>query len=296
MPTPYPIRRSLPTPVSVTMPARLVDGISRPQIPSMCCVEVCWRNTAGSIRSTRRPITVDRVQRPSIVVDNPRRSIRAWQDQIRDPSLTILLVLELCTIFVAAPLAAKGLPMARTVANTLVLAVLVIVVMLSRKWGAIVVILLGLAATVTSFLPTGEWSPVSDTMARHGGEILTFSALIWVVAHAVYAPGRITFHRLQGAIVLYLSLALIFAAAYGLIWELIPGAFVNIAVPTGDPQEVAIMLYFSLSTLTTTGYGDIVPIDPFARSFANLESVIGPIFLAITVARLVSMELADRRR
>ena len=162
---------------------------------------------------------MDRVQRPSIVVDNPRRSIRAWQDQIRDPSLTILLVLELCTIFVAAPLAAKGLPMARTVANTLVLAVLVIVVMLSRKWRAIVVILLGLAATVASFLPTGEWLPVSDTMARHGGEMLTFSALIWVVAHAVYAPGRITFHRLQGAIVLYLSFAMIFAATYGLIWE-----------------------------------------------------------------------------
>ena len=96
---------------------------------------------------------MDRVQRASIVVDNPRRSVHAWRDQIRDPSLTILLVLELCTIFVAAPLAAKGLPMARTVANTLVLAVLVIVVMLSRKWGAIVVILLGLAATVTTFLP-----------------------------------------------------------------------------------------------------------------------------------------------
>jgi len=231
-----------------------------------------------------------------MVVDNTWRSVRAWQDQIRDPSLTILLVLELCTIFVAAPLAAKGLPVARTVANTLVLAVLVIVVMLSRKWRAIVVILLGLAASVASFLPTGEWSPVSNTMARHGGEILTFSALIWVVAHAVYAPGRITFHRLQGAIVLYLSLAMIFAATYGLIWELIPGAFANIAAPRGDPQEVATMLYFSLSTLTTTGYGDIVPIDPFARSFANLESVIGPIFLAMTVARLVSMELADRRR
>ena len=56
------------------------------------------------------------------------------------------------------------------------------------------------------------------------------------------------------------------------------------------------MLYFSLTTLTTTGYGDVVPIDPFARSLANLESVIGPLFLAITVARIVSMELADRRR
>jgi hypothetical protein len=193
-------------------------------------------------------------------------------------------------------LAAKGLPLARTVANTLVLAVLATVVMLSRKWGAIVVILLALAATVASFLPIGEWSPVLGTIARHGGEILMFSTLIWVVGHAVYAPGRITFHRLQGAIVVYLNLAVIFAAAYGLIWELIPDAFANIAVPTVDQKEVGIMLYFSLTTLTTTGYGDIVPVDPFARSLANLEAVVGPLFLAITVARLVSMELADRRR
>jgi len=235
-------------------------------------------------------------KRPSIVVDNRRRSIPTWQDRISDPSLTILLVLQLCAIFVAAPLALKGLPMARTVADTLVLAVLAIVVMLSQKWGAIIVILLGLAAHVVSFLLTGEWSPVSGTIARHGGEIFAFSALVWVVAHAVYAPGRITLHRLQGAIVLYLNLAVIFAAAYGLIWELIPDAFANIAAPTVDPQEVANMLYFSLTTLTTTGYGDIVPIEPFARSLANLESVIGPLFLAITVARLVSMELADRRR
>ena len=187
--------------------------------------------------------------------------------------------------------------MARTVADTLVLAVLAIVVMLSRKWGAIVVILLGLAATVASFLPTEEWSPVSRTIARHGGPILAFSALVWVVAHAVYAPGRITLHRLQGAMVIYLNLAVIFAAAYGLIWELIPGAFANIPAATVDPHEgVAAMLYFSLTTLTTTGYGDVVPIDPFARSLANLEAVVGPFFLAITVARLVSMELADRRR
>jgi hypothetical protein len=55
------------------------------------------------------------------------------------------------------------------------------------------------------------------------------------------------------------------------------------------------MLYFSLTTLTTTGYGDIVPLDPFARSLANLESVIGQFYLAITVARLVTLELEDRR-
>jgi len=56
------------------------------------------------------------------------------------------------------------------------------------------------------------------------------------------------------------------------------------------------MLYFSLTTLTTTGYGDIVPVNPFARSLANSESVIGSSYLAITVTRLVTLELEDWRR
>ena len=230
------------------------------------------------------------------MLDNRRRLIDAWQDRIRDPSLTVLLVLEICAIFLAAPLAAKGLPVARAVADTLVLAVLAIVVLLSQKWGAIFLILLGLTVSAASYLPSEGWSPISIAVFRHGGSILVFSALTWVVAHAVYAPGRITFHRLQGAIVIYLSIATIFAAAYGLIWELNPGALTNLVAPAGRSEEVANMLYFSLATLTTTGYGDIVPMDPFARSLANLESVIGPFYLAMTVARLVTMELADRRR
>ena len=210
--------------------------------------------------------------------------------------LTVLLVLELCAIFLAAPLAAKGMPTARAIADTLVVAVLMIVVLLSQKWGAIFLILLGLAVTAASFLPSERWSPVSIAVLRRGGNILVFSALTWVVAHAVYAPGRITFHRLQGAVVIYLSLATIFAAVYSLIWELNPGAFANLVSRMGDPEEVVTMLYFSFTTLTTTGHGDIVPVDPFARSVANLESVIGPFYLAITVARLVTMELEDRRR
>jgi hypothetical protein len=75
-----------------------------------------------------------------------------------------------------------------------------------------------------------------------------------------------------------------------------PAAFANLAPPTGGPGELATMLYFGLSTLTTTGYGDIVAVDPFASSLANLESVLGQFYLAITVARLVTLELADRRR
>src|SRR5580692_4655167 len=73
-------------------------------------------------------------QRHLDIVDNRRKSVRAWQDRIRNPSLTALLVLELCALFLAAPLAAKGLPIARVVADALLLGVVVIVVMLSLRW------------------------------------------------------------------------------------------------------------------------------------------------------------------
>lgn len=242
-----------------------------------------------------RPVNVRGLRSDSVVVDSAPRSTQTWQKRFRDPALTVLLILDLCTIFLAVPLAAKGLPTAKVVADALVLVVVAIVVMLSLRWNAIILILLGLAAIVASFVISGEASPISVIMLRRGGEILTFSVLTWVVSHAVYAPGRITFRRLQGAVVLYLNFATIFAAAYGLIWDLNSGAFANLVVQGGGPEEIGSMLYFSFTTLTTTGYGDIVAVDPFARSLANLEAVLGQFFIAITVARLVTMELADRR-
>ena len=151
------------------------------------------------------------------VLDDQRKRLRAWQERVRDPSLTVLLVLELCAIFLAEPLAARGLPIAQAVADTLVLLVVLIVVALSHRRGAILFILLGLAATGAGFLFGQVWSPVTAGVVRRGGNILVFSALTWVVAHAVYAPGRITSRRLQGAAVVYLNLALIFASAFSLL-------------------------------------------------------------------------------
>jgi len=178
-------------------------------------------------------MTVHWSERHSVVVDNQRMWIRAWQDQFRAPGLTVLLVLQLCLIFLAAPLAAKGLPIARPIIDTMVLAVVVMVVMLSHRRGAIAAIASGLAAVLASILPGSEWSPVAVSVLRRGGNILTFCALTWVLSHAVYAPGRITFHRLQGAGVLYLNLATIFASAFSLIWELNPA----LPSPTSLPRR-----------------------------------------------------------
>ena len=95
---------------------------------------------------------------------------------------------------------------------------------------------------------------------------------------------------------LYLNVAVICTSAFSLIWELSPAAFATPRRADGRSAELDTMLYFSLTTLTTTGYGDIVVVDPFARSLANLESVIGQFYLAITVARLVTLEMEHRSR
>ena len=168
------------------------------------------------------------------VLDTKRASLQAWQDRLRDPSLTALLVLQVFLLFVALPLAATGVPIAQLVAWLLLLLAVTLVVILSRRGVAIVTILLGLAAAAASFALGREWSPITASVLNHGGFILAFSALIWVVAHALYAPGRITFHRLQGAVVVYLSLATIFANAFGLVWQLIPAL-----LPISHPRRPA---------------------------------------------------------
>lgn len=61
-------------------------------------------------------------QRRSVIADKTIGSIHAWQDRIRDPSLAVLLALELSAMFLAAPLTAKGLPMAQAIADTLLFA------------------------------------------------------------------------------------------------------------------------------------------------------------------------------
>ena len=85
--------------------------------------------------------------------------------------------------------------------------------------------------------------------------------------------------------VVYLNLAQLFMGAFITLDNKLPGAFTTLTKAPLKPGE---LLYFSLTTLTSTGYGDILPVHPLARSLANLEAVVGQLFLAILLARLVS--------
>lgn len=95
----------------------------------------------------------------------------------------------------------------------------------------------------------------------------------------------VTQAQLYTAINIYLLLSLVWAALYLAIDAFYPGA-IQMGRPSADRQTE--LLYFSLITLSTIGYGDIVPVSGEARILAALEGVTGVLYIAITVALLVS--------
>jgi hypothetical protein len=102
--------------------------------------------------------------------------------------------------------------------------------------------------------------------------------------------GSITSGRIYASVSLYLILAVFWFAIYNLINVLRPNSFLEVGLGNSSIEHIprATFLYFSMVTLTTLGYGDIVPISAPARMFAALESATGVLYIAITVARLVS--------
>lgn len=119
-------------------------------------------------------------------------------------------------------------------------------------------------------------------------------ALAWVVGRAVFAPGRITYHRIMGAILLYLAIGLTFVALFTFVGLAAPGAFSSMSVKD-TPAFDSTMIYFSFGTLTGAG-GDITPVHPMARSLFNLEAILGQLYPATLLARLVTLELEGERR
>jgi hypothetical protein len=112
---------------------------------------------------------------------------------------------------------------------------------------------------------------------------------IGVVLAYLLKKGPITADKLHGALAGYMMLALLWAFFYALIESFTPGSFLLGGTRLGESGEFMHLLYFSFTTLTTTGFGDITPVSDQARSLVIIEEFTGVFFVGVLIARLAGL-------
>lgn len=125
----------------------------------------------------------------------------------------------------------------------------------------------------------------------YGASLLFFGAMIGLFLTHFFRQTRVDGTLLLASINIYFALGVMFAMIYGLIDHFLPGSFSVSASEGALPDSVAFM-YFSLVTLSTLGYGDILPLSDQARTIASIEALAGQIYLTIAVARLVGLHIS----
>ena len=146
---------------------------------------------------------------------------------------------------------------------------------------------------------------VSIVSERSGSVAFGIAAMVLYIAFLVLAileslrqvalTNDVSANRLTGAVCVYLMLGLIWAVAYDLLHTLQPSAF-NVSMEGVAAPDMTYWTYYSFVTLTTLGYGDVLPISATARALAYAEAVFGQLYVAILVAGLVSAYISARQQ
>lgn len=111
-----------------------------------------------------------------------------------------------------------------------------------------------------------------------------------VIFVEVIKERELTKNIFMGIVCVYLLIGTAFATLYDFVETILPGSFQFNTINAGEtPLRWKNLLYYSFTTLTTTGYGDITPTNAQAQSLSIIEGIIGVLFIAVFVARLIGM-------
>ncbi len=214
--------------------------------------------------------------------------LNLFRSKFGDTGLSVILAIQVCVIFLVAPLSTNAvLTDEFTELLRFGLAVVAILIVTETRISA-GVIGLAFVGTLAGFLLRTEETRTPFVMMVSMGVSTAFDIVVSItVAYAAFGPGRVTIHRILGAVILYLYIALIFSTVYRIAEMRLHPSFSGLTV--GGRSHFGELLYFSLGALTTAGSGHIDPLHPLIRSLAMLEAVIGQLFPPTLLARLVTL-------
>jgi Ion channel len=226
-------------------------------------------------------------------VRRPAAFTQVWW---REWGLSAMLVFLVLSLFVALPLEAMGVISSTVVGVAMTfLFVAGVVAMAGRGPVTGVVASAAIASLVVRWLSLTSPSRGLDILDLVLG-MVALALLTAVLLRHVFREGPITADRIRGAIAVYLLIGVLWCLAYQLLDHVAPGSFhfpeTGLLVHGRLSHRLA---YFSFVTLTTVGYGDITPLHPIARSLAAAEALVGQLYPAILIGRLVSLQISNRQ-
>lgn len=221
---------------------------------------------------------------------DPISDLRRLRDERTDWLLSALTGMLTLLIFVFAPLQALGISAFHLLAIGVLIVITSGMMIISKSPTCLALMSIALAANVAVFFLRLYYPVPFHFHILASAWLIIAGTLGTVVARAVFRAGRVTYHRIIGAILLYLLIAVAFATLFLFVGLSDRDAIKGITFD--DDQSLANALcYLSFVTLTSTGYGDIIPVHPFARSLCNVESIIGQLYPPTLLARLVTLEM-----
>jgi hypothetical protein len=153
-----------------------------------------------------------------------------------------------------------------------------------------------LVAAVVLTLPFASGSRM-DRAVVWGATLGLAIAAIAAIVYRVSTHPRVTGETIGAALSIYLLLGIAFSSAYGMVGAIEQGpAFVGADVGNGGDGTDLELTYFSFVTLTTVGYGDLVPATSLMRMLAITEAFTGQLYLVTVVALVVGNVGRERRR
>lgn len=155
------------------------------------------------------------------------------------------------------------------------------------KWTTYTIIAIFILLTILTKFITHEFSVYLILLTL----LVFFVSAFMTAVKQVLFVGDIDTHKIIGSLTLYILLGLIWAVIYLIILALDPQAFSGIEA--GNWQQMfSNVAYYSFVTLTTLGYGDILPTNHIAEFFVYMEAIVGVFYMAIIVSSLISLRMA----
>jgi hypothetical protein len=211
-----------------------------------------------------------------------------------DLGLTLVSISLAFLVFVIFPLRQIGLS-GRFFFDLIMVTLMVSGALVVKQRRIVMAITIAIVVIGGSVLWAARFYPIPSL--RHLSSILSIVIpllYVRIVLLVMFRQGPVSWSRIQGGICAYLLIGMAWASAFDLVEQLHHGSFRFVSDPTTLDELTSKLLYFSFATLTTVGFGDVLPVNPFARSLAVAEAIVGQLFPAILIGALVAMAMQAR--